>query len=173
VTALLIRSEIIKKWALYSGATILIFLLQGLLLRHIVILGVFPFLYPVLTAITSSLEGTFPGTVYGLVLGVVCDLTIAAPIPCFYTLLFPIIALLAALISRRLLSSGFLCSLACSGMAFLLNGLFHALLLWLGGQSAWGTAAWLTLREGVLSLLFSPIVFFLFSAVHQKCLRDE
>ena len=170
---MLIRSEIIKKWALYSGATILIFLLQGLLLRHIVILGVFPFLYPVLAAVLASLEGPLPGAVYALILGVACDLSLAVPIPCFYTLLFPAIALCSAWIAKALLSDDFLCALACSGIGFFLSGLFHSFLLWLAGQNAWGTAAWLTVREGVVSLLFSPLVFFLFSAVHKKCLRDE
>lgn len=173
VVSLPVRNETILKWSLYGGATLLIFVLQGLFLQRVSLWSVFPFLFPVLVAILASYEGPVSGAIFGLVIGVVCDLTIAAPLPCFYTLVFPLAGLAAALIAGGLISAGFLCSLVCSAAAFLMTDLFHALLLWAGGQDAWASAGLLALRETGVSLLFSPLVFFLFSAIHKKCHVDD
>ena len=41
---MLARNEIIFKWSLYAGATVLLLLLQGSLLQRITLWGVIPFL---------------------------------------------------------------------------------------------------------------------------------
>ena len=84
------RQETIHKWGLYALATLLCCVGQGLVLQYVTVLGVFPFIYPILAAVVSTLEGPLSGMVYSLALGVVCDLTISSPIPCFYTLIFPL-----------------------------------------------------------------------------------
>ena len=111
---MLARNETIFKWSLYGAATLALFLLQGLVLQRIELWGVFPFLFPVEVAILASYEGPLPGTVFGLVLGVCCDLTVTAAIPCFYTLIFPVVGLAAAAIAGSVISAGPVCSLACS-----------------------------------------------------------
>ena len=56
-----------------------------------------------------------------LAFGVLCDLALTAPLPCLYTIAFPLTALLAALIARSVLQPGILCSLAVSTAAFVLQ----------------------------------------------------
>ena len=68
---MLARNETIFKWALYAGATLLFFLLQGALLQRLTLWGVIPFVFPVLTAVLGMYEGPLPGSIYGLILGVI------------------------------------------------------------------------------------------------------
>lgn len=167
------RHETVRKWGLYALLTLLCCVWQGAVLGRLRLWGVFPFLYPVLAAILSTLEGPVSGTVYSLALGVVCDLTISAPLPCFYTLAFPLAGLLAGILARSVLSSGFLSALVTSVAAFILTGLFHGLLLMFASRPAWGQAASLCLRELAVSLPWVLPVFFLFRLVWRKCLENE
>lgn len=168
-----VRNETLFKWLLYAAATAMVCLVQGLVLRHISFWGVFPFLFPVLTTVLGVYEGPIPGVVYGAIVGILCDLTLVAPLPCFYTLVLPFTGLLAALISKGVLSEGFLCSLICSALAFVLTDGFHCLLLLLDGHQIWPQALWLTGREALCSLLFLPLVFFPFRAVFRRCHVDD
>ncbi len=167
------RSEFYIKWLLYGAATFLMLLLQGFLLQYLRIFGVMPFLYPALAAVLSMYEGAFGGTVYSLVLGVLCDLTLPGPIPCFYTLVFPVAGLCAGLLSKSWLPAGLPCALAVSVVAFALTGGFHALLLAVSGKAAWAAAASTALRETGATLLFVPVVFLLFRKVYRKCHIDD
>ena len=94
------RTEYLFKWTLYAAGVVICWLVHGLLLQHWVLFGAMPFIFPMLTALIAMYEGPFSGSVCGIVLGVACDLVIAAPIPCFYTLIFPIAAMLAGLMSK-------------------------------------------------------------------------
>lgn len=167
------RSEFFIKWALFGAATLLLFLLQGFLLQFLSIFGVMPFLYPVLTAVVGMYEGSLAGAAYGLILGVLCDLTMTGPIPCFYTLIFPLAGFCAALIAQSWLPSGFLCSLVTSAVSFILTDGFRCLLLALSGKAAWAAAAAITARETGASVLFVPVVFLLFRQIHRKCHMDD
>ena len=166
------KQETLFKWTLYAGASFLCVLVQGFVLQYLRISGVFPFLYPILAATLATLEGPVNGTLYGLVLGVICDLTITAPIPCFYTLVFPLAGLCGALMSRSLLSFGWLGSLAASACAFIFTGAFHGLILALSGKSAWRAVLSTCGRELAVSILFAIPVYLLFQAVHRKCTTD-
>ena len=165
------RSETFIKWLLYALATFLLFLLQGVLL-HLRLFGVLPFLYPVMAATLSMYEGAFAGTVYSLALGAVCDLLLPGPIPCFYTLIFPLAGLCAGLMARNWLPAGFPCCLVSSAVAFLLTDAFHCLLLAVDG--GFSSAALMTAAaETCLTLCFSPAVLLLFRPIHRKCHLDD
>lgn len=166
------RSETLIKWLLYGAATVLVLFFQGAL-QNLRILGVLPFLYPTLAAVLSMYEGAFTGTVYSLVLGVVCDLALPGPIPCLYTLIFPLAGLCAGLIARSWLPAGFLCALVVSAAAFVLTDGFHCLLLMLSGKGAAGAAWSIALRETCVTLLFMPLPWFLFRLIHRKCHLDD
>ena len=170
---MLARNETIFKWALYAAAAALCLLVQGALLQRVTLLGVIPFLYPLLAAIPASCESPLSGTVFALCMGVLCDQLLPGPIPCFYTLIFPLAGLLASLIARSLLPAGFLCSLTVSALAFLLTDLFHCLLLWVDGKAAWSAGAFLTLREFCVTAPLVPLMTLLFSAVHRRTHRDD
>ena len=97
---MLARSATIFKWTLYALAGLVWAAVQGAVLRRFSVFGVLPFLYPLLAAIPATLEGPAPGAVYALVWGVVCDLLLPSSLPCFYTLIFPLVGLAAGLCPR-------------------------------------------------------------------------
>ena len=167
------RSERLFKWALYTAATALCFLVQGGLVQRITLWGVIPFLYPVMVAVAASYEGPVPGTVYGLAMGIVCDLLLPGILPCFYTLIFPLAGLCAALVSQSLLPAGWICSLAASALAFFLTDGFHCLVLWAVGKPAWAAGGWIFVRELCLTLPLAIPVTALFRAVYRRTHLDD
>ena len=120
----------------------------------------------------SMYEGAFAGTAYSLALGVVCDLLLPGPIPCFYTLVFPLAGLCAGLMARNWLPAGFPCCLAASAVAFLLTDAFHCLLLAFRGEFC-SAALVAAAAETCLTLCFSPAVLLLFRPIHRKCHLDD
>ena len=90
---MLARNETILKWALYAAVSLLFVFVQGAALQRLSLFGVIPFVYPLLAAIPATYEGSVPGTAFALAVGVFCDLLLPAPLPCFYTLIFPLAGL--------------------------------------------------------------------------------
>ena len=170
---MLARNETIFKWALYAGATMVFFLLQGAVLQRISLWGVIPFVFPILAAVLGMYEGPLPGSSSGLVRGVLCDLLLPASIPCFYTLVFPVAGLCAGLISQSLLPAGFLCAAVTSVLAFFLPDAFHCFLLWAREKAAWAAGARLFLQEVCISILLIIPVVLLFSAVFRRTHLDD
>lgn len=167
------RNETIFKWALYTAATVLCFMVQGFLLQRITLWGVIPFLYPVVAAVAASYEGPVPGTVYALAVGIVCDLLLPGSMPCLHTMIFPVVGLCAALVSRSLLPAGWICSLVTSALAFLLTDGFHCLILWATGKAAWTAGGWILVRELCVTLPFAIPVTALFRAVYRRTHLDD
>ena len=170
---MLARNETILKWVLYAAATVLCLAVQEMFLQRFTFWGVIPFVYPLLAAIPAAYEGAVPGTAFALAVGVACDLILPGPIPCFYTLVFPVVGLCAALLARNLLPAGFLCSLAVTAAAFLLTDFFAAVLLRLRGSGAWSAAAFLMLREFFVTAVWTLPVTLLFSAVFRRTRFDD
>jgi len=164
----LARNEVILKWLIYAAATALCFFAQEAVLQRITVWGVIPFVYPLLAAIPATFEAPLPGTVFALCVGVFCDLLLPGPVPCLYTLIFPLAGLCAALLSQSLLPSGLLCSLASVSAAFLLTDLFRCFLLWMGGHDVWRAGLFLMVREFCVSALLIPPVTALYRAVFRK-----
>ena len=170
---MLARNETIFKWALYAAATALCFLVQSFFLQRVTIWGVIPFIYPILTAVLATYESPVSATIYALCVGVVCDLLLPELLPCFYTLIFPLAGLCAALISQSWLPAGFLCALATSAIAFLFTGTFHCLLLWADGRAAWRAGSFLMLREFCVTALLVLPVTWLFLTVFRHTRFDD
>ena len=158
------RSELILRWSLYGAAGLLTCLLQGLILQRLSIWGVMPFLYPALAAMVAVREGALPaGAVYALALGAVCDLALPGAIPCFYSVAFPLAAMLSGLLTRSWLSSNFLSSLAASALSFLVTGLLAAM-----GHGAFGTAMAVAGKEFLVTLPLLPFLYLLLRFLHRK-----
>ena len=170
---MLARNETIFKWALYAAAAALCFFVQAFVLQRFTVWGVIPFLYPALAAIPATYEGPVPGTVFALAMGVVCDLLLPEPLPCFYTLVFPLVGLCASLIAQSWLPAGFLCSLAVTALGFVLTGVFHCFLLWTREKAAWEAGAFVCCRELLVSLPLTIPATLLFSAVHRRTHLDD
>ena len=143
------------------------------MLQRFTVWGVIPFLYPALAAIPAAYEGPVPGTVFALAVGVMCDLLLPEPLPCFYTLVFPLVGLCASLIAQSWLPAGFLCSLAVTALGFVLTGAFHCFLLWAREKAAWGTGAFVCCRELLVSLPLTIPATLLVSAVHRRTHLDD
>ena len=164
------RTEILFKWLLYAAGVLICWMLHGVALQFLDIFGVMPFIFPMLAAVIAMYEGPISGSICALALGIACDLTIAAPLPCFYTLIFPIIGMFAGLISKNWIHMSFWCALLLCLLAFLLTDSFHCLLLALtGSRHAMSTAISLAFRETGASLPFLLPVYFVFRRIYEIC----
>ena len=164
------RTEIIFKWLLYAAGVLICWILHGVALQFLNIFGVMPFIFPMLAAVIAMYEGPFSGSICALVMGILCDLTISVPIPCFYTLVFPIIGMLAGLIAKNWLPMSFWCAAILSLLAFTLTDSFHFLLLVLkGGGHAAQAAIDLACRETGASMPFLIPVYFVFRRIYEIC----
>ena len=170
---MLARNDLWFKWFLYAMAALLCIAVQTALLQRITLWGVIPFIYPLVAAIPASFEGPAAGALYGLCIGVLCDSLLPGPIPCFYTLLFLVTAILSGVLAHGLLSAGMVCSLAISVLAFLLLALFHCLCLWFRGSAAWGAGLFVMVRELLVTLPLAFPVTYLFRAVRRRAYIDE
>ena len=169
---MLARSATIFKWTLYTLAGLVWAVVQAAFLQRVTIWGVIPFLYPLIAALPATFEGPAAGTVYALACGVFCDLLLPSSIPCFYTLILPLVGLAAGL-SQSLIPAGYLCSAAAALPAYLLTGIFHCIVLWAQGHPAWGAAMSVTLRELCVSLLWSLPMTWLFRRVYLRVHVDD
>ena len=164
------RTEIIFKWLLYAAGVLICWSLHGVALQFLNIFGVMPFIFPMLAAVIAMYEGPFSGSICALVMGILCDLTISVPIPCFYTLVFPIIGMLAGLIAKNWLPMSFWCAAILSLLSFTLTDSFHFLLLVLkGGGHAAQAAIDLACRETGASMPFLIPVYFVFRRIYEIC----
>ena len=170
---MLARSATIIKWVLYALAGLVCAVVQAAVLQRFTLWGVIPFLYPLIAALPATFEGPAAGTVYALAAGVLCDLLLPSPIPCFYTLIFPLVGLSAGLLSQSLIPAGYLCSAAASLPAYLLTGVFHCIVLWATGHAAWTAGLSVTLRELCVSLPWSLPMAWLFRKVYRRVHIDD
>ena len=170
---MLARSATIFKWTLYTLAGLVWAVVQAAFLQRVTLWGVIPFLYPLIAALPATFEGPAAGTVYALACGVFCDLLLPSSIPCFYTLILPLVGLAAGLLSQSLIPAGYLCSAAAALPAYLLTGIFHCIVLWAQGHPAWGAAMSVTLRELCVSLLWSLPMTWLFRRVYLRVHVDD
>ena len=170
---MLARSDTIIKWILYALAGLVWAVVQAAVLQRFTFWGVIPFLYPLIAAIPATFEGPAAGTVSALAAGVLCDLLLPSPIPCFYTLIFPLVGLSAGLLSQSLIPAGYLCSAAASLPAYLLTGVFHCIVLWATGHAAWTAGLSVTLRELCVSLPWSLPMAWLFRKVYRRVHIDD
>lgn len=168
------RYAVIFKWTLYLLAALLCLTVQSIA-QHIQFLGVIPFLYPLLAVIPATMDSPGFGGAFALLMGVFCDLLLPESLPCFYTLTFPVAAMIASLLSRELLPAGLLCSYAVSAIAFAINGFFHCFLFWTWGDpSPWMTGLHLTLREFLVTVpIMSPLMTLLFRLVADRTRYEE
>lgn len=166
------KSYLVLKWTVYSLATLLLFALQYLVLDHIQVWGLTPFLYPMLPAVAASFEGLRRGSTFALAVGVVCDLLLPGPFEGFYAIAFTLTALIAALIAENLLSPGFLCGLAVSAMSLLLTGGLRILVQFLSGGGYLGLMFRMVLIESLITLPALVVVVPLYRLIHDRCASD-
>lgn len=166
------KNFVVFKWAVYTIATLLLCALQSVVLSHIRVLGLTPFLYPVLPAVVAMFEGSRSGAVFGLVFGFACGLLVPEPFPGFFTIIFPVAAIAAAWVAERLTSRGVLCAVIVSSLALLLTGGLRMLVQILLGGRYLGLMARIMLGEGLLTLPALLAVLPLYGTIYRKCAAD-
>ena len=166
------KSYIIFKWVVYSLATLLFAAFQSLVLNHLVVTGVTPFLYPMLPAAGSMYEGGRRGPVFSLIFGLICDLLLPGPFQGFFTIAFTLCALLSAHIAENYLSPGFFCGLLVSALSLFLTGGCRILAAVLSGGGYLELMAWIVLVESLITLPFAVLVLPLYRAIHKRCAAD-
>lgn len=166
------KSYIIAKWSVYAAATLLLAGLQHLVLDHIVLWNVTPFLYPMLCALVASFEGLQRGSRFSLVTGILCDLIIMGPFDGFYTFVFTLIGVLSGLISENLLSPGWLCGFTVSGMGLGIVNLARLLLYALGGSLRPLLMGRIALVEILITLPMLLVALPVYRAIHDRCAVD-
>ena len=155
------------RWSFYGMTTVLILLLQSQVLGRISIWGVCPIVLGCLPAVSATREPAPHAVIYAIVLGAVCDTLFVAALPCFYTLLCVVAAVLSGIVARRVVAAGFLCSLLCCVVTLLLSGIFSSLPMIHGGAPV-GVAFGLLLREMLISLPFALVLIHpVFSRIHR------
>ena len=160
------------KWIIYFLATLLLCALQSFALCHIRVLSVTPFLYPMLPAIAAMYEGPKQGSVYALSFGFLCDLLLPAPLPGFFVVLFPLIALISGSIAENMLSPGIFCAVLVSAMGLLITSGVRVLLHFLSGGEYFVLMGWVALVESLLTLPALVIVMPLYRGIHRRCASD-
>ena len=163
------KSYIIAKWTVYSLATLLLFGVQFLLLDHISLWGVVPFLYPLLPAVVAMYEGLNRGSVFALCTGIFCGLLLPAPFPGFYALVFTLAAILSARIAEFLLTPGWLCGFTVSAISLVLCTLGRILYAALTGMGHLGLMVRLGLLEALFSLPALLLALPLYRFIHRRC----
>lgn len=166
------KSYLAFKWIVYSLATLALCVLQSLVLCKIRVLSVTPFLYPMLPAAAAMFEGPRRGAVYGLSFGFLCDLLLPAPFTGFFTIVFPLIALLSASIAENMLSTGWFCALLVSALGLSVTGGARVLLHLLNGGRYLILMGRTALLESLLTLPALVVVFPLYRAIHRRCASD-
>lgn len=150
------RRAIAFKWIVYALCALALVLVQSLVLVHVRVWDVHPFLLPAVAVIPATLERNQQALIYAAFFGLACDLLMpVAGLPCFYTLAFLLSAAAAWLLSGQLIAAGVFCSLAVTAVAMVLCGLLHLAVLSGQGRADAAAAALLLGRELAVSLPFA------------------
>ena len=160
------------KWIIYSMATLLLCAFQSFVLCHIRVLSVTPFLYPILPAVAAMYEGPKQGSLYALSFGFLCDLLLPAPLPGFFVVLFPLIALISGSIAENMLSPGIFCAILVSAMGLLITSGARVLFHFLSGGEYLVLMGWVALVESLLTLPALAAVIPLYRGIHRRCASD-
>ena len=123
------RRDFLFKWLFYALTALGFVLVQVFGLVHIRIWGVHPFLFPVLVSTVAALESAHESAVFALATGAVLDVTMPGVIPCFYTVAFLVVFLLAWVLSAKVLSQPFFCCMLCGVLSIVCTDLLQMLFL--------------------------------------------
>lgn len=166
------KSYLVFKWLIYALATLLFFALQSLVLNHIRVWNLLPFLYPVLPAVAAMYEGPRRGPVFALCLGVVCDLLLPVPFLGFFTIIFTVIAIFSAFIAENFISPNLLCAFVVSACGMFLTGGFRILVQILSGGEDLSLMVRTAGIEAGLTLPFVVLVMPVYRGIHRRCGTD-
>lgn len=161
------RREAALKWAVTAACALILSFLHLLTLSHLELWGVTPFLPPILIAVLCSVENDLPSVIFSLVFGILCDLSIGGFFPFLYTAAFFLASLLILTLAHSVLQPGFFCALISTAVTFFLIAALSSAALLIDSAATLGACASLFLRELLVSLLWLPLCYMVFSQLHK------
>ena len=157
--------KLIFYWSLYGLLALLLLLLQTVLLNHLQIRGIHPFLLPCLVGITAVYTSRKGGAVFAFLFGFLCDMLLVGAIPCFYLLTFTLCAVGVGLLSHRFIAPGFFSTLLAGVLSFLFTGIFQMFFLSFRGGIDFVPGLTLLLTEFLITLPFLVLLYPLYSRI--------
>lgn len=164
------RRDLFEKWFLYGLALFPIWVVDCYLLSRYPIYGVTPMLLPLTVAAVATLEGQMAGGAFGIWVGFVWQTTYPDTMG-LMILLLTLFGYCSGAVVQNVLKRGFF-GYFVSTCSILLGVQIMKILLWL--IQGKGTAMQLVpfaLKEIILSLIYTPIVYWIFQRTFQKVLR--
>ena len=161
------RRDLIHKWLVYGLGLLLLWLMDAYILPRFPLFGFTPMLLPLAAAAVAVLEGAFAGAGFGLSVGLLWELTYPGG---FGGLIIGLTAagMAMGVVSQYALRQSFPGFLVCSaGLLFLLDGL-RTLLRLLTHTASLGQLLSVAIPECLLTMLWSPVVWLVFRAVHRR-----
>jgi len=110
-------------------------------------------------AAVAALEDAHGSAVFALATGAVLDVTMPGVIPCFYTVAFLVVFLVARVLSAKVLSQPFFCCMLCGALSIVCTDLLQILFLKASVSFSFGTALLLTGKELLLTLPLMPLIY--------------
>ena len=159
------RRDFIHKWFIYALGLVPIWLLDACILPRYPLWGSVPMLLPLAAAAVSGLEGAYSGAGFGLAVGLLWELAYPGG---FGGLVFylALAGMAMGAVSQYALSQSFLGCLICSaGVLGLLDCLRVARMLFINAASL-SSLLQVAVPELLWSLIWSPLVWLLFRAIH-------
>ena len=167
------QRDIFYKWLFYALLGLAWMAVQQMLLNSLDFWGgVHPFVLPLIPIMIAILEKRHESVFFALIAGLICDLLIPGAIPCFYALTFLLSALLSGLIAGRVIMPSHLCAFVCSIPCIALINLLQGLFLLPTSSVSTTDILWLSGRELLLTLPFTPLFFLTFRKV-RRLIRYE
>lgn len=160
-------NDTLKKWLLYGlGGLFSVWLADTVLLPRLA-LPAAPVLMPVCVVAVAVLEGAFPGAQFGLAAGLVWATTYAGGSPGRIPLL-TLIGMLSGVVSQYALRRSLSGCLVCTAGALAVLGCLNILGGLVTDLAPLGALALVAMEEFAVSLLCTPLVYFLFYKLYRK-----
>lgn len=161
------RYNWIQKWLTYGLGLLPIWLLDAYILPRYPMFGVLPTLLPLAVATVAVLEGAYAGTGFGMAVGLLWETTYPGGYGAL-VLGMAVGGMLSGALSQYALKRSFLGGLICSaGLLAALGGLRVSFAL-LNHTASLGALLAVALPELICSLIWLPLVWFLFHLVYRK-----
>lgn len=160
------------KWFRYALALLPVWWLDAYLLSRWAVWGVTPVLLPVAVAAVSALEGISGGAGFGFGAGLLWAGAYAGS-DGSRVILLTLLGMLGGVLSRYALAQGLLGCVLCSAITVGLVELFGILRELFLVRATFGAMFGMALAQLVLSVCWSPLVYWIFARVYRRVGGDR
>ena len=157
----------IHKWFIYALALLPIWILDGMILPRFPLGGVTPMLFPAAVAAVAVLEGGLAGTGFGMAVGLLWELAYPGGMGVM-VFSMALAGMLIGITAQYSLSQGLPACLLCTGCILALMDGLRILKGLITNSAALGPMLQVAIPEVILSLCWTPVVWFLFHAVFRR-----